>query len=241
MTTFQEANTVAALAGARGQSWYWPREGPSLAAITAPNGPPPGDGPIVDGTQRIRGSALVACRLDPRWREALIEIAVYETGAMYDLELDYDEASSGSAHATVLEALEALRDSINGLSGQPYEAAIVGEAGDEALRVRGSTPDDWAIRWTATGSGELSITADAVSASAVVWAQPDGDGDAPDGSRRWAQLAEVPSVGRRGRVIETRTPGRRLLYIEATEIRGHDADGPDVAARVVAGLGVGRR
>ena len=233
--SFDEANTVAALIGARRQSWSWLRDGASLAAITAPNGPPTGSD-VVDLVQRIRGSLIVACRLDPRWREATVSIEVYDATADYTIELDYLSASSGTAHTDEGELLEALRDAINGLAGAPYIATIVGDA----LRIRGASAEDYAIRWSATATGELSIVADAVGGEVAVWAQPDGDDDQPDGVRRWAQLARQVIGDRRGQVAELRTPARRAGYVEVVRIARHESDGLDVVPRLVAGFGRGR-
>ena len=232
--SFDEANTVAALIGARRQSWSWLRDDASLAAITEPNGPPAGSD-VVDLVQRIRGSLIVACRLDPRWREATVSIEVYDATADYTIELDYHSVSSGTAHTNEGELLDALRKVVN-LSGAPYIATIVGDA----LRIRGASAEDYAIRWSATATGELSIVADAVSGEVAVWAQPDGDDDQPDGVRRWAQLARQVIGDRRGQVVELRTPARRGGYLEVVRIDRHDSDGLDVVPRLVAGLGRGR-
>lgn len=234
VSTFDEANTVAALIGARRQSWSWLRDDSSLAAITSPNGPPTGAGSVAL-IQRIRGSLIVACRLDASTREALITVGTYTTADDYSLHLGYLTVVSGTAHSTAAELLIALRDAVLALSGAPYLAEIVGDA----LRVRGVSSEDYSISWSAPTTGTLEIVADAVGGDVCVWAQPDGENDSPDGPRRWARLEEVEALDRRGRLVELRTPARRTAYLEAVRIDRHDSDGLDVVPRLIVGFGIG--
>lgn len=249
MTTFSEANAVAALIGARRQAWGTPT-GPVAAPMALPS-----SGSGVYAADALRGSVLLACRQDYRRREVIVTVSVYDTLADYTLTIGGQGITSDAADHTTISTLlldleaEAVNDAnIDAL----YDVRALDANGGEAstttlpavsLRIRGRLVGDqdgngldYSATWSVTGTGALVAVGDAAGGTVAVWAQASGTSAPTD----WAIASRHTAADAGGLLEPFECAARLRVYPQITALTRVSGDNAGLTARGTVAIAVAR-
>lgn len=224
MTDYKTIKELSVLSQGRNPDFY---DAEKVLSGSLP-GPPSSASDGAGLKDAVLALIVIARRLDPSKRQADITVDTVDDTATYTVTIDgtaHDYAAS--AGDGELEIITGLKDAINAGS-KPVVATLEDaddDGTDDTLHVEGDPSktggsDDYTISVSATGSGALSLEADATTYSAKlhfmaedieVWAVPD-NATKTDHQENWIARPEVGGLSRADIEI-TATDGRLYTYV----------------------------
>ncbi len=270
---FDGANLLAILTSGRKPRWARQIDPtdtfdpPTTDGNGAPASASAGVATVISGQQSVITNVKISLREDVGFRTVLVTMAALDITATYTVNVDgtainyatpsdeddlliglrdailADATVGGAAGANQIVTAECLDSSDAVTTG-----TVAGGNAATTLRIKGATGSsnyepDYSIAYSATGTGDLQVVADAVTATARLYVLAD------DSSL--AVAAETPSAwdlvnGTAGVAITRRnwtdritSAGYQRVYVELDLIAGDGGDGADVLYRAGGGVFVG--
>jgi len=262
-SSFNLANLLAILRVGRDPSWTLATD-PHSTLLGAPDSTNDGVSLGNSPTTYLR----VRLRNNPACRRALVTVGTLDTGATYtitingtaitasttptsvdDLLVDAKAAiladatvggAAGANQVVTAQCLDSDGEPTDGLAASGNAAVTLEVYGYNAAN-SAYVEDDFSISESATGTGDLDIAADAVTAGLRVWDTPHVPGS-QTGASGWAQTHDTVGTGRgrpyartvdyRGLSDRLDTAGKSRLYAELHSLTGAFGDDATITLTV---------
>lgn len=197
------------------------------------------------------GMLIIACREQPGTRTARITVSTLDLAATYNVTLNgtavaYNALSGGAADEE--DVIQGIRDAINGnatLTAAGITAAADdsdGDGSDDVVIVTRNVTTDYPVdAFSATGTGVLAVTADAVDCDASVYLAPGGSaaGSGEVAPASWAaallpdgSLAAGLSITTDNYTTPLRLAGYQRAYVRLYGLSKSATGGGDAAGLV---------
>lgn len=185
----------------------------------------------------IKALVRVRLRANVHRRECTFTVTTFDAAANYTITIS-GTGETVTTPSDVDDLLTTMRDDLNAngtIAGIVTATALDANGEDvvssgqpaTSLKLVGVLETDYSIDFSETGTGELACTADAVSATAKVFATEGGlnaDGTSPDTD--WTAIKDGTSisVANTGYFARIDTGGLARLYVGLYSIAGHASD-----------------